>query len=65
MAKSQIPMPTGGSGIMPKLVSTVIGLAMLVLIVKQPTVAASLITGAAAKLGSVVEGTATFLQALG
>lgn len=65
MAKTQLPMPTGGSSIVPKLVSTMIGLAMFVLVVKQPTVAASLVTGAATKLGGAVEGIATFLQALG
>lgn len=64
MAKNQIPMPTGGSKIMPKLVGTALGLGMLVLIVKDPNAAATLVTGVASTIGTVVSGLAAFLHAL-
>lgn len=64
MAKSSVPMPSGGSTL-PKLISGLIGLAVLVMVVKHPTESASGTTNVVNGIGNVVDGLATFLHALG
>lgn len=63
MAKTQFPMmPKAGGGVLAKLVGVVLVLAVLTLVVKQPTEAAALAKGIAAGFGTAAEGVATFLQ---
>ncbi len=61
MAKSSLPVPTGGS-VLPKLLSTLVGVAVLMLVVKHPADAAEWLTQGASSVGSLVDGLATFLQ---
>lgn len=65
MAKSAVPMAGGGSKVLPKLISTLLGLSVLVLVVKHPTESATGATGLVNGIGSVIDGLATFLNALG
>lgn len=66
MAKNAMPMATGGgSKVLPKLISTLLGLSVLVLVVKHPTESANGATGVVNGIGVVVDGLATFLNALG
>lgn len=62
MGKTQFPMPKVGSGLLPKVVGGLIGLAILTLVVKSPEEAAVLAKGIAAMFGAAAEGVATFLQ---
>jgi hypothetical protein len=63
-ANMQMPLPTGGK-ILPKLISALIGVALLVIVVKHPAGAADVFKQAAGAFGSVIEGLWTFIQQLG
>lgn len=60
-----IPAPTGGGKFLPKLISTLVLLAVLALVIKHPTDAANMVTALWAAGASAVDGLATFFQAVG
>ncbi|MBK0866161.1 MULTISPECIES: hypothetical protein [unclassified Saccharopolyspora] len=63
MAKQSFPMPgTSGGGLLPKVLGTLVTLAVVTLVVKDPVGAAHLAGQLAGFLGTVVTGLATFLQ---
>lgn len=63
MAKQTFPMPGQSSGgVLPKLLGTLMTLAVVTLVVKDPVGAANLAGQLAGFLGTVVTGLATFLQ---
>lgn len=61
MAKNMLPMKTG-SGIMSKLIGLLVGLAILMLVIKYPSDAASWVTGAAHLLTQIVGGLVAFFR---
>lgn len=63
MAKNMLPMKPGG-GIMAKLITVVIGLALIMLLVKYPSDVASWVTGAGHILASLADGLVSFFRAL-
>ncbi|ONI72704.1 hypothetical protein ALI144C_42580 [Actinosynnema sp. ALI-1.44] len=63
MAKNMLPMKPGG-GIMGKLITAVIGLALIMLVVKYPSDVASWVTGAGHILTGLADGLVTFFRAL-
>jgi hypothetical protein len=63
MAKTQMPLPTGGK-ILPKLISAFVGVALLVIVVKHPSDAATVLKAAGGALGSLIEGLWTFVRHL-
>jgi len=65
MAKTnmQMPMPTGGK-IWPKLVATIFGVALLVIVVKHPAEAADVFGKVITGLGTVIDGLWSFIQQL-
>lgn len=66
MAKSQFPMmKSGGSGVLPKVVGTLVLLAVLAMVVKHPVESAHGFSAALAGLGSVAEAFSTFLSQVG
>lgn len=64
MAKTHMPLPTGGKTL-PKLISALVGVALLVIVVKHPSEAATMLKAAGGVLGDVIEGLWTFVQQLG
>lgn len=64
MAKKNttIPVPTGGSGVLPKLVSTLVMVALLVIVVKHPGEAANWTRALFTGLGAVVDGIVSFIR---
>jgi hypothetical protein len=64
MAKTHMPLPTGGK-ILPKLISAFVGFALLVIVVKHPSEAATMFKAAGGALGDVIDGLWTFVQQLG
>jgi hypothetical protein len=60
MAKNMLPM-SSGSGVLGKIVGTVVVLGVLAFVVKHPSDAAHLLTMLLGLLGNAVEGFATFL----
>jgi hypothetical protein len=63
MGKQTYPMPGGGSGgVLSKLIGTLVTLAVLTLVVKDPVGAAHLASQLVGFLGTAVQGLATFLQ---
>lgn len=63
MAKQSFPMPgTSSGGLLPKVLGTLVTLAVVTLVVKDPVGAAHLAGQLAGFLGTVVTGLATFLQ---
>jgi hypothetical protein len=63
MAKTQMPLPTGGK-ILPKLISACVGIALLVIVVKHPSDAAVMFKAIGGVLGSAIEGLWTFVRQL-
>lgn len=63
MAKTHMPLPTGGKTL-PKLISAFVGVALLVIVVKHPSEAATMLKALGAALGGVIEGLWTFAQQL-
>lgn len=65
MAKksSMIPVPAGSS-VLPKVISTVVVLALLVVVVKHPVEAAGWVKALVGGAVSAVEGLATFFQGI-
>jgi hypothetical protein len=63
MAKTHMPLPTGGK-ILPKLISACVAVALLVIVVKHPSEAASMLKAIGGTLGSAIEGLWTFAQQL-
>jgi hypothetical protein len=59
---SMVPMPTGGSKIMPKLIVGLVALALFAIVVQHPSEAAGWTTNIFGWLGDVVDGLATFIQ---
>jgi hypothetical protein len=66
MAKrgTQVPMPIGG-GLGRKVIGLAVVIALLVIVIKHPSGAAAVATGAAKFLGGVIEGLWSFVQQLG
>lgn len=64
MARNTFPMMPTGSGVLGKIVGTVVGLGVLVFVVKHPAEAAQLLTTVLGLLGNAVEGLASFLSQL-
>lgn len=63
MAKQTFPMPgNSGGGVLGKLFGTLVALAIMTLVVKDPVGAAHLASQLAGFLGAAVQGLATFLQ---
>jgi hypothetical protein len=60
MAKSAFPMKTG-SGLLSKVIGTVVVLAVLTLVVKHPTNAASFVTGLFHLVSQAIDGISAFL----
>jgi hypothetical protein len=60
MAKNAIPMKAGGA--MGKVIGLLVMLALLALVVKHPSDAATWVTGAFQTLGNVIDGISTFLR---
>ena len=63
MAKTNMPLPTGGKTL-PKLISAFVGVALLVIVVKHPGEAAAMVKAVGGALGGVIEGLWTFAQQL-
>lgn len=64
MAKNTFPGLKTGGGVLSKVVSTLIAVAVLTVVVKHPTEAAGLVTGVAHAASSAIDGLSTFLQHL-
>lgn len=63
MAKNSLPMlPKTGGGALSKLLWSLVGVALLVLVVKYPNDAAAFAQGAFGLLGGAVEGLVTFFR---
>jgi hypothetical protein len=63
MAKTHMPLSTGGKTL-PKLISAFVGVALLVIVVKHPGEAATMLKAIGGALGGVIEGLWTFAQHL-
>lgn len=61
MAKN-MPMMKTGSGLLPRLVSVLVGLALLVFVVKHPSEAAHVVSSVMTTLGNAVDGIARFFS---
>ena len=61
MAKSAFPMKTG-SGLLSKLIGTLIVIAILAMVIKEPANAASFVTGAFHLASGAIDGISTFLS---
>jgi hypothetical protein len=64
MAKNSFPMMKSGGGIMSKLISIGVVIALVTLIVKYPSDAASWLTNGLHGAGSVIEGFVNFARAV-
>lgn len=64
MARNQFPMMKTGSGLLGKIVGTVVALGVLTFVVHHPTDAAHLLTMALGWLGNAADGVAAFLAQL-
>ncbi|MGO1055604.1 hypothetical protein [Crossiella sp. CA198] len=64
MARNSFPGMKAGGGLVPKLVGTLLLVAVLVLIVNHPSDSAGWVSGVAGGVGDVVDGVATFLRSL-
>lgn len=62
MAKNTIPVPTGSSGVLPKLIGTLVVIALLVIVVQHPGEAASWTKALFSGLGAVVDGIVSFIR---
>lgn len=61
MARNALPV---GSGILPKVIGTIVTIAALVFAVKHPTEAANAVSGIVGLLGQAVDGLASFFSQL-
>ncbi len=59
---SMIPMPTGGSSVVPKLIAGLVGLALFAIVVRHPSEAAGWTTNIFGWLGDIVDGLASFIR---
>ncbi|WP_409489517.1 hypothetical protein [Amycolatopsis sp. cmx-11-12] len=64
MAKSNFPVMKSGSGLLPKVVSLIILVAIGVMVVKHPADSAGWVTNAVHGIGAVIDGVVSFLRAL-
>jgi hypothetical protein len=64
MSKNTIPGLKTGGGILSKVIGTVVVLAILVMVVKYPSDAASLVKTIFAGLGTLIDGLVGFFRAL-
>lgn len=63
MAKNNLmPMPAGGSSVLPKLITTAVLLALLVIVVKHPGDAATWTKALAGGVVDVIDGVASFIR---
>lgn len=62
MARNALPMKTGGA--LGKMIGLLVGCAVLALVVKHPSDAATWVTSALHGLGSVIDGISAFLRAV-
>lgn len=63
MAKNNLmPMPTGNSSVLPKLITTAVVLALLVIVVKHPGDAATWVRALAGGAVDVIDGMASFIR---
>lgn len=63
MAKNNLmPMPTGNSSVLPKLIATAVVLALLVIVVKHPGDAATWVKALAGGAVDVIDGMASFIR---
>jgi hypothetical protein len=65
MAKTTIPGMKTGSGPLSKLIVTAVVIAMLVLVIKYPSDAASFTKSLFSGIGYVIDGIVSFLRAVG
>lgn len=64
MARNVIPGMRTGGGVMPKVIGGVVVLAILVIVVKHPTDAASFTKTLFSGLGAVIDGLVSFFRSL-
>jgi hypothetical protein len=64
MAKNTIPGLKTGGGLLSKLILTAVALAVLVLVVKHPAEAASIVKAVAGAVGAIIDGISSFVQHL-
>jgi hypothetical protein len=64
MAKNVMPGFKTGGGVMSKVIGTAVVLAILVIVVKHPTDAASFAKGLFSGLGAVIDGFVSFFRSL-
>jgi hypothetical protein len=64
MARNVIPGLKTGGGIMSKVIGTAVTLAILVIVVKHPTDAASFAKSIFSALGAVIDGLVSFFRSL-
>ena len=64
MARNVIPGLQTGRGIMPKVIGTAVLLAIVVIVVKHPTDAASFAKALFSGLGTVIDGLVSFLRTM-
>lgn len=62
MAKSTLPGFKTGGGVLTKVISAVVVIAVLALVIKHPTEAAALVTGGLHAAEGAVDGISAFLQ---
>lgn len=62
MAKNALPMKTGGA--LGKVIGLLVVCAVLALVIKHPSDAATWVTGAFRWLGTVIDGISAFLRAV-
>jgi hypothetical protein len=64
MAKNVIPGVTTGGGMLSKVIGTAVVLAVLVIVVKHPTDAASFAKALVGGVGAVIDGLVSFFRSL-
>lgn len=64
MAKTHMPLPTGGKTL-PKLISAFVGVALLVIAVKHPSEAATMVKALGGALIDVIDRMWTFVRQFG
>lgn len=62
MAKQALPGIKTGSGLLPKVIWTLVALALLVVVVKYPGDAAAWVTDIVGFVGDVIDGLASFFR---
>lgn len=64
MAKSMVPMPSGGGGVLSKVIGILIALAVVAVVVKHPSDSAGWVQGLFDLGGDAVDGIASFIHTL-